>query len=284
MIGEVELPLFTFGRFCDIIKVIRKLIVKLEFDGEKMDYYKQIFKRKSFHIFKNTDTLTEGEVQGLKDFIKTTKPLNPEIKTEICIVPESETTCKRGGQYCILFYSETKGEYLRNIGYIGEQIDLYLASQNIGALWFGIGKPQNMQVNGLDFVIMISIAKMPEDMFRKDMFKSKRKPLNEIWIGDTLRVAEIVRFTPSACNTQPWIVENTSNNLMIYRFKKPGKRGIMPADKVRYYNKIDMGIFLFMLEVCLEHESYTYERTLFADTTEDSIEQTLIAKYTYSNK
>ncbi|MBE5734382.1 MAG: nitroreductase, partial [Clostridiales bacterium] len=63
-----------------------------------MDYYKQIFKRKSFHIFKNTDTLTESEVQGLKDFIKTTKPLNPEIKTEICIVPESETTCKRGGQ------------------------------------------------------------------------------------------------------------------------------------------------------------------------------------------
>ena len=177
-----------------------------------------------------------------------------------------------------------KGEYLRNIGYIGEQIDLYLASQNIGALWFGIGKPQNMKVNGLDFVIMISIAKMPEDMFRKDMFKSKRKPLNEIWIGDTLRVAEIVRFTPSACNTQPWIVENTSNNLMIYRFKKPGKRGIMPADKVRYYNKIDMGIFLFMLEACLEHEGYAYERTLFADTTEDSIEQTLIAKYTYSSK
>ena len=32
MIGEVELPLFTFGRFCDIIKVIRKLIGKLEFD------------------------------------------------------------------------------------------------------------------------------------------------------------------------------------------------------------------------------------------------------------
>ena len=249
-----------------------------------MDYYKQIFKRKSFHIFKNTDVLTDGEVQGLKDFIKMVKPITPEIKTEIFIVPESETTCKRGGQYCILFYSETNGEYLRNIGYIGEQIDLYLASQNIGALWFGIGKPQNMRINGLDFVIMISIAKTPEDMFRKDMFKSKRKPLNEIWNGDTLGVADIVRFTPSACNSQPWIVENTGNNLMIYRFKKPGKRGIMPADKVRYYNKIDMGIFLFMLEVCLEHEGYAYERTLLADTTDDSIEQTLIAKYTYSIK
>ena len=103
-----------------------------------MDYYKQIFKRKSFHIFKDTDTLTGDEIQELKDFIKTVKPLNAEIKTEICIVPESETTCKRGGQYCILFYSETKDEYLRNIGYMGEQIDLYLASRDIGALWFGI--------------------------------------------------------------------------------------------------------------------------------------------------
>ena len=249
-----------------------------------MDYYKQIFKRKSFHIFKDTDTLTGDEIQELKNFIKTVKPLNAEIKTEIYIVPESETTCKRGGQYCILFYSETKDEYLRNIGYMGEQIDLYLASQDIGALWFGIGKPKDIQVNGLDYVIMISIAKMSVDKFRKDMFKSKRKPLSEIWNGNTLKIAEIVRFTPSACNTQPWIVENTDNELMIYRYKKPGKRGIMPADKVRYYNKIDMGIFLFMLETCLEHENYTYERTLFADTTDDSVEQTLIAKYTYSSK
>ena len=50
-----------------------------------MDYYKQIFKRKSFHIFKDTDTLTGDEIQELKDFIKTVKPLNAEIKTEICI-------------------------------------------------------------------------------------------------------------------------------------------------------------------------------------------------------
>ena len=249
-----------------------------------MDYYNQIFTRKSFHIFKDTDTLTSNEIQELKDFIKTVKSLDSEIKTEIRIVPEKDTTCKRGGDFCILFYSETQDEYLRNIGYMGEQIDLYLASQNIGALWFGIGKPKDMQVNGLDFVVMISIAKMPMDKFRKDMFKSKRKPLSEIWSGNTLGIAEIVRFTPSACNTQPWVVENTGCDLMVYRFKKPGKRGIMPADKVRYYNKIDIGIFLFMLETCLEHENYKYDKTLFADTSDDSIEQTLIAKYTYSSK
>ena len=246
-----------------------------------MDFYKQIFKRKSFHIFKNIEVITDDELGRLNDFFKAAKPLNAEIKTEIHIVPEEQTTCKRGGQYCILFYSETKEEYLRNIGYIGEQIDLYLASQNIGALWFGIGKPKDMQINGLDFVIMISIAKIPEDKFRKDMFKSKRKPLCEIWNGDTLGVAEIARFAPSACNTQPWFTENNGSDLMIYRYKKPGKRGIMPIDKVMYYNRIDMGIFLFMLETCLEHENYTYERSLFEDISDHSIEQTLIARYTY---
>ena len=244
-----------------------------------MNYYKQIFKRKSFHFFKEREEISDNEIKDLNEFIKNVKRLDNDIKTNIIIVPEQETTCKRGGQYCILFYSEKKNEYLRNIGYIGEQIDLYLASQNIGALWYGIGKPQNMQIEGLDFVIMISIAKMPEEKFRKDMFKSKRKPLTEIWHGNTLGIAEIVRFTPSACNSQPWIVENTGEELLIYRYKKPGKRGIMPAEKVRYYNKIDIGIFIFFLEVCLKHENYSYEKVFYEDITDDNVEQTLIAKY-----
>lgn len=252
-------------------------------DGDCMDYYKQIFKRKSFHLFRDTGMITEQDIRRLEEFIGTVKPLYVEIKTEVRIIPENETTCKRGGQFCLLFYSESKEGYLQNIGYLGEQIDLYLASKNIGALWFGIGRPKDVQINGLDFVIMISIAKMPEEKFRKDIFKSKRKPLQEIWRGSSLGVAEIARYAPSACNTQPWIVENTGKDLMVYRFKQPGKRGIMPIDKVLYYNKIDMGIFLFILESCLEHEGYTYNRILYVDTADDSVVQTLIAKYTYAS-
>ena len=70
--------------------------------GIIVDYYKQIFKRKSFHIFKGTGILTDTDIQKCEEFIRTIKPLISEIKTEICIVPENETTCKRGGQYCIL--------------------------------------------------------------------------------------------------------------------------------------------------------------------------------------
>ena len=253
--------------------------------------YNMIFKRKSFHLFRDNKTriyfnennhLTDEELENIYKVFKTFIPLIKDIKVEIKIVQNNLTTCKRGQEYCILFYSEKKDNYLQNIGYLGEQLDLYLVSKNIGTLWFGVGKTELLKYHELDFVTMIAIGKAPENMFRKDMFKSKRKKLEETWVGDTLGVGEIVRFTPSACNTQPWICENTGDELVIYRYKKPGKRGIMPAEKVRFYNKIDMGIYLFMLEVCLENEGYKFDRFIYEDNTCDEIEKTLIAKYVIS--
>ena len=244
-----------------------------------MDFYNQIFKRKSFHLFKDTESINDEEIEDIRLFSERMVPLYQDIKTSVKIVPECETTCKRGARYCILFYSEKKGEYLRNIGYLGEQLDLYLASKNIGALWFGIGKPEQMPEDGSEFVIMIAIAKMPEKEFRKDMFKAKRKPLEEIWNGDVPEYANIVRFAPSACNTQPWMVECTADRLCIYRYKKPGKRGIMPADKVTYYNRIDIGIFLLFLETCLVHEKISFQRELFDENADDSVEKVMVAQY-----
>ena len=248
------------------------------------NYYKEIFKRKSFHFFNGGEKTTEEDLVIINNYIKTITPLYPDIKTEIVIVKENETTCHRGADYCILFYSEPKGDYLRNIGYIGEQIDLFLTSINVGALWFGIGKPKEKRNSGLEYVIMIAIKRMPKESFRKDMFKSKRKPIEEIWSGEQLDIANIVRFTPSACNTQPWFVENKEDTLFIYRYKKPGKRGIMPLDKVMFYNRIDIGIFLFILETTLDNNGIAFQRELFADISDGEVEKTLSARYKYTIK
>ena len=240
--------------------------------------YQMVFKRKSFHIFKNTLIISEEELAQIETAFLECKPLIPEIKVGMKIVPAAATTCKRGQEYCILLYSEKKEGYLPNIGYLGQQLDLILASMNIGALWFGIGKTDVRSDGELDFVIMIAIAKMEETKFRKNMFKSKRKPIEEIWFGEYyLEAANIARFAPSACNTQPWIVESNEQELRVFRYKKPGKRGIMPADKVSFYNRIDIGIFLLILEVCLKHEGVVFERTLFEDKKEE--EKNLVAIY-----
>ena len=240
--------------------------------------YPMIFKRKSFHLFKEIGRISAEELADITEAFKTFQPLVEGIEVGMKIVPAEATTCKRGQEYCILLYSQRKEHYLQNIGYLGEQLDLYLASRNIGGLWFGIGKTEEKEYNGLEFVIMIAIARMPEERFRKDMFKSKRKPLGEIWGGEAYpEIGKIVRFAPSACNTQPWIVESSREKLSVYRYKKPGKRGIMPADMVAHYNRIDMGIFLLFLEVCMEREGLEFQRTLYADAGDE--EKTLTAEY-----
>lgn len=244
--------------------------------------YEMIFKRKSFHLFRNIGekSISLSDIEEIKQIYKTFTPLCPDIKTAIKIVPADETTCKRGQEYCILFYSEKKDNYLQNIGYLGEQLDLFLVSRNIGTLWFGIGKTDEPSFDGLSFVIMIAISKVNDEKnFRKDMYKSKRKPIQEIWVGEQINgVTDIVRFAPSACNTQPWIVEHKENTLAVYRYKKRGKRGIMPADKVSFYNQIDMGIFLCFLDLCLEHNNVQYDVELLKDG-DTEVEKTRIAVY-----
>ena len=242
--------------------------------------YEMIFKRKSFHLFRNIGNirLKEDELKDIeKEFYKL-KPLVADIKVKIKIVKKESIL--RGQEYCIFFYSEKKDNYLQNIGYLGEQLDLYLVSKNIGTLWFGIGKPDEQQLDGLDFVIMIAIAKVDSpDKFRKDMYKSKRKELSEIWTGDKyLDIANIVRFAPSACNTQPWKVEANNKEIKVYRYRKEGKRGIMPKDKVIYYNQIDIGIFLCFLELCLENNNINYRRKLYLEENHES-EYNITAKY-----
>ena len=192
--------------------------------------YPAIFKRKSFHLFWDidTETISSEELHEIESAYKHFSALCPDIKTAIRIVPAEETTCRRGEEYCILLYSEKKEHYLQNIGYIGEQLDLYLTLKNIGTLWFGIGKTEESRLEGLDFVIMLAIAKVSNDAK--------------------------------------------------FRYKKPGKRGIMPADKVSFYNRIDMGFFLCFLDLCLLHEKILFQAELKPDAGLDD-EKTLFAVY-----
>ena len=148
-----------------------------------MSWREMIDKRSSCRSFTGTP-VAEKMLETVRKLEM--KPLYPEIGVHWEIVPRARVKCicPWTTPQVITVYSEKKPGYLPNIGYIGEQLDLHLASMNIGALWFGIGKVEEQEYNGLDFVIMIAIAKMPEDKFRKNMFKSKRKPLDEIWHGE----------------------------------------------------------------------------------------------------
>lgn len=242
--------------------------MKWEVLSMDQNLYPMIFKRKSFHIFKEILKISEEEKEEIEKIIETLVPLVEDIQVKIRLVENHYSTCKRGQEYCILFYSEKKDHYLQNIGYLGQQLDLALVAMDIGTLWFGMGKVEEKEYEGLSYVIQIAIAKMPSDKFRKDMYKSKRKALEHVWEGEYSEIGNIARFAPSACNLQPWYTKATNDHLTIYRYKLFGKRGMMPLALVSYYNQIDVGIYLCFIELLLQENHIDFKRELKIDIDE----------------
>lgn len=233
-------------------------------------FYDMIFKRKSFHRYGEPDGLkiSPEELEEIKNMWYKFTPLFEGINTKIKIVPGSQTSCNRGEEYCILIYSEKKPGYLQNIGYIGEQLDLWLTARNIGPLWFGVGRTKERRFEGLDYVIMMAIRKVDENKFRVpgDLSTFIRVPVEEFWEGDVMEgITEVVRLTPTACNIQPWKVINNGNKLAVYRYRRPGKHGIIPPFRLAYFGSIDIGIFMLFLDICLEHQGIAFDRKLIPD-------------------
>lgn len=90
------------------------------------DLYNMIFKRKSFHLFRNigNEHITDIELDEIKNEFNNFVPLVEDIRVKMKIVKNLQNY-DIGQEYSILFYSEKKDNYLQNIGYIGEQIEEY---------------------------------------------------------------------------------------------------------------------------------------------------------------
>lgn len=228
-------------------------------------YYEMMFKRKSFRQFKCTEPLTEDELKQVSDYLQNnSEPLDKASKFEVQIVPREETTCKRG-EYCILIYSQHDPMSLLNVGFVFSQLDLFLSSINIGTCWYGMGHPVNVSgYNDLPYTIMMAIGKATDSEFRKNIHKTKRKGYDEITTG-SMEVAfiEYVRYSPSACNSQPWLIEGNLDDFTITMNAK--EKMLIPKDKISFYNTIDLGIFLCSCERWLRKNNRPYTRDILGD-------------------
>ena len=249
-----------------------------------------VYKRKSMRKY-NGGSLTDEELKLVEEYLQKVKPLCPELKVEFEIVPCKETNCKFDAEYALIVCSDEGNLWLANVGYMLEQWDLYLTTLNIGVCWYGMGKVEAQERNGLKYAIMLSFGKSKEEDFRNDASEFKRKSVNEIWkvsnneksdisANPTMtadrQVGEIAKLAPSAVNSQPWKVEQEGNLLNVYREK--GKTPVLSGVLFKHWNKVDIGIFLCFLEVALESEGYSFTRELHPDT--DDKKKVLTATYT----
>lgn len=241
--------------------------------------YKMIYKRKSMRKFDSELKLTKEELDAIMARVASLSPLCPDIKLSYRLLPRTETNAK-WGEYCLLIYSEKQPNYLQNVGYMIEELDLYLASIDVGACWYGMGRvsKDEGEHEGLPYAMMIAFGKSRPEDFRADKIGFDRKELFDIWEGElALDAAEAARYSPSACNSQPWrAVCGDGNTVTLY--KKCGKLDIMGRVLCSYFNPMDMGIYMRIFELALDHYGYSWERELYDSDPKE--EMSLTAKYT----
>ena len=196
-----------------------------------------IRKRKSIRKY-DPSALDSATLEMIRDQIGKVKPLYPEIRFTIEIANKTKGLFNVKAPHYLIFGSEEKEGSLENIGFIGQQLDLFLSGAGLGSCWLGAAKPEAKEASPLPFVICMAFGK-PAEPLHRELSKFKRKSLTEISEGTDRRL-EAARLAPSAVNAQNWYFIATGGNIRCYRTKSNSLLGFI-------YNRmhcIDIGIAL----------------------------------------
>jgi len=152
------------------------------------------------------------------------KPLYPEIKVRMDVVSRDKVKCicPWTTPQLITIYSEETEGYLENIGFLFQQMDLYLQTLGLGVCWLGLGKMNpktTTEVEGMKYVIMLAFGYPNGDQLRHDTKSFKRKTLAQISDTPDPRL-ESARLAPSAVNSQPWYFTHEGDILHVHCSKK----------------------------------------------------------------
>ena len=173
--------------------------------AEAKNIKEMIYKRKSCRSFTNVPV---GEELLAKIRAFEMRPLYPEIKMHWDIVTREQVRCIcpwTTPQLIAIYSGEGEG-CLENIGFLFQQMDLYLQTLGLGVCWLGMGRMNpktTAQVPGMKFIILLAFGHPRGDQLRHDGKGFKRKALTQIADLPDPRL-EPARLAPSAVNSQPW--------------------------------------------------------------------------------
>ena len=212
-----------------------------------MTLNEMIFKRKSCRSFTNVPVDAEMMEQILSF---DPKPLYPQIKVRMDIVSRDKVKCicPWTTPQLITIYSEETEGYLENIGFLFQQMDLYLQTLGLGVCWLGMGRMNSRattQVEGMKFVIMLAFGHPRGDQLRHDPKSFRRKSMEQITDKSDPRL-EPARLAPSAVNSQPWFFAHEGEIIHVYCAKKG--------------SRLDAGIALAHLYTANE-DTFTFFKT-----------------------
>ena len=186
-----------------------------------MTLKEMIYHRKSCRSFTGVP-VDAATIEAIKAFPM--KQLYPEIGVHWEIVSRDQVKCicPWTTPQLIAIYSQEADGFLENIGFLFQQMDLYLQTLGLGVCWLGMGRMNpktTTAVEGMKFVILLSFGHPKGDQLRHDLRGFKRKPMEKITDRPD-KALEPARLAPSAVNSQPWYFTHEGDTIHVWCSKK----------------------------------------------------------------
>jgi len=238
-----------------------------------MSNYDMIFKRKSTRRFLDKN-FSQDLVNEINAYIKELIPSKTGINIDAYFLENEKIRgfFKVKAPYYVAITSETKEDYDINVGFILEQLVLWLTEKGISTCWLGACKPNKKICSKfkLEYVTMIACG-YSEELEDNNIRSFNRKEIEEICIGESNSYIEAARVAPSAMNKQPWKFIVKNDFIHVYCEKVSG---LFKDSKLKSY-RISVGIALCHM---FENSKNKDEKIEFIKQ-EESIE--LINKFEY---
>jgi hypothetical protein len=196
--------------------------------------------------------LDAATIEKVRTQIDTVSALYPDIRYSIEIVDKTRRSFGINAPHYLLFGSEEKDGAYENIGFIGQQMDLFFSGAGLGSCWAGMAKPEEKEASALPFVICIAFGK-PAEPLHRDISQFDRKPLSVISEGDDERL-NAARLAPSGVRAQNWYFVAESGKIHCYRKKPTPLLGLV----MNKLGCIDMGIAL--CHIMTESSSFHFSK------------------------
>lgn len=215
-----------------------------------MSLEEQIYHRKSCRKYLE-DEIDMDLIHGAMSKVK---PLNEgvEYHYEILTLDKVNNRARFSAPYYLALYADKKENHT-DIGFMFQQLCLYLQSVGIGNCWVGLASPKKKSP---DFVITIAFGKSND--CTRDISSFKRKKLDEIsdFADERLIPAQLA---PSAINAQPWYFKHSDDGFDVYQVKQ----NIVKRRFIKKWNPIDVGIALAHMYVANEDTFEFYKKSDF---------------------
>lgn len=193
--------------------------------------------------------LDEYLINELAEYISVLSPLHDNIPVDIVLYQRedfqkefSRSAIYRATDFAVIRSAMNAEGYLQNVGFMAEQIALWLTHKGIASCFAGMAKQKILPSRGeLPYVISVEFGRGDNTPFRRLPEEAPRKKLHDFLLGEItvpefLPMLDAGRLAPSALNLQPVRFLTVDDGICICR--------VRPALKMSYIEdmqRIDVG-------------------------------------------